>query len=184
MTARLLLLGLLIGLGLSARADEVTICYNYGCAKRATVELRGAQLRKIRWMFHRLPTPAAERTAISMAIGRLETFAGQQTPTFADKGRNENDGEVDGRMDCIDHSTNTTAYLHLLEARGWLKYHRVLEPVKRAPFLVNEHWGARIAEKRSGREFVVDSWFFDNGHSAAIFPLDDWMNGASPDGND
>ena len=179
MISRLLAL-VLVGLTLTARADDVTICYNYGCAKQAVVTLRGAQLHEIRVLFHRLDSPAAEREAIAVAIGQFETFAGQQTPTSADKGGNENDDGVDGRMDCIDHSANTTAYLRLLESRGWLKYHRVLESVKRAPFVVNVHWGARIAEKESGKEYVVDSWFFDNGHPAAIFPLEDWMSGARP----
>jgi hypothetical protein len=181
MTVRLLLLLWLAGSALIARADEVTICYNYGCAAKAVVELRGLQLHQIRALFHRLPDAAAERAAIASAIGMFETFAGQQTPTWADKGGNENDDGVNGRMDCIDHSTNATAYLRLLESEGWLKYHRVLDPVKRAPFLVNIHWAARIAEKQSGREYVVDSWFFDNGHPAAIFPLEDWLDGAKPD---
>jgi hypothetical protein len=145
------------------------------------VKLRGLQLHQVRALFHRLPDAAAERAAIASAIGMFETFAGQQTPTWADKGGNENDDGVNGRMDCIDHSTNTTTYLRLLESEGWLKYHRVLDPVKRAPLLVNIHWAARIAEKRSGREYVVDSWFFDNGHPAAIFPLEDWLDGAKPD---
>lgn len=181
MRLRLLLLLSLAGLGQIGRADDLTICYNYGCAAKAVVKLRGQQLHQIRLLFHRLASPAAERAAIASAIGMFETFAGEQTPTWADKGGNENDDGVDGRMDCIDHSTNTTTYLHLLQSEGWLKYHRVLDPVKRAPYWVNEHWGARISEKQSGREYVVDSWFFDNGHPAAIFPLQDWLNGARPD---
>ena len=179
MTARLLLL-VLLGYAGIARADGVSICYNYGCATRAEVEFRGAQLRQVQALFAHLAGPVEERAAIAKAIGLFETFAGQQTPTWADKGGNENDDGVDGRMDCIDHSTNTTAYLRLLQSRGWLKFHGVLEPAKRAPLLVNDHWGARIAEKQSGMEYVVDSWFFDNGHPAAVFSLEEWMKGARP----
>jgi len=88
---------------------------------------------------------------------------------------------VDGRMDCIDESTNTTSYLRLLESKGWLRFHRVLEPVRRAPLLINDHWAARIVETQTSREFAVDSWFFDNGRPAFVAPLEEWHKGASPE---
>lgn len=166
--------------GLAAQAEEVSICYNYDCAVTAKVDLRGNELRAARRLLLRATDAVEEREAISLAIGLFEVAAGRQTPTWADKGRNVNDDGVDGRMDCIDESANATAYLHLLEGRGWLKYHLVLEPVKRAPLLVNDHWAARIAEKKTGREFAVDSWFFDNGQPAFVVPLDEWLDGAEP----
>src|SRR5574340_181513 len=70
----------------------------------------------------------------------------------------------------------------LLEEKGWLRFHRVLQPARRTPLLVNEHWAAQIMEKSSEQPFVVDSWFFDNGHPATIFTLDDWLSGADPNG--
>lgn len=164
-----------------AHADEVSICYNYGCARHAEIQLRGAHLSRIHLLFSWVGNAEEERQAISLAIGQFQTSAGEQTPTFRDRGRNFPDEGVDGRMDCIDHAHNTSAYLRLLEERGWLRFHQVLEPVKRAPLIFNEHWSARIVEKESGAEFVVDSWFFDNGHPAAIFTLAEWMKGAEPD---
>ncbi|MBZ0105280.1 MAG: hypothetical protein K8H84_06580 [Sulfuricella denitrificans] len=171
---------LLSGLALCAHADEISICYNYGCEMHADILLRGAELSRIQMQFVWTENAAEERQAISRAIGLFQFFAGQQTPTFRDRGRNLPDEGVDGRMDCIDHAHNTSAYLHLMEERGWLRFHRVLEPVKRAPLIFNEHWSAHIAEKESGEEFVVDSWFFDNGHPAAIFTLEEWIKGAEP----
>lgn len=172
---------ILLCFGLTAQADEVTICYNYDCAVTARVNLRAYQLRAARRLLLRATDAVGERQAISLAIGLFEVAAGRQTPTWADKGRNVNDDGVDGRMDCIDESANATAYLHLLEDRGWLRHYLVLEPVKRAPLLVNDHWAARIVEKNTGREFAVDSWFFDNGQPAFVVPLDEWLNGAEPD---
>lgn len=165
----------------SAHADEISICYNYGCARSAEVKLRGPELSRINMLFAWIDGAEGERQAISLAIGLFQFFAGQQTPTFRDRGYNIPDEGVDGRMDCIDHAHNTSAYLRLMEEHGWLRFHRILEPVKRAPLIFNEHWSARIAEKESGTEFVVDSWFFDNGHPAAIFTLEEWMKGAEPD---
>ena len=166
--------------GLAAQADEVSICYNYDCAVTAKVNLQVNELRAARRLLLRATDAVEEREAISLVIGLFEVAAGQQTPTWADKGRNVNDDGVDGRMDCIDESANATAYLHLLEGRGWLKYHRVLEPLKRAPLLVNDHWAARIVEKKTGQVFAVDSWFLDNGQPAFVVPLEEWRNGAEP----
>ena len=108
-------------MSLLAQADQITICYNYGCNTTAQISLRGHQLQQLKQLFKELPNAQAERLAITQAIGLFEQFAGTQTPTRNDKGANENDDGVDGRMDCIDHSHNSTAYLRLLEAHGWLK---------------------------------------------------------------
>lgn len=177
---RVLAGALLLCLCAAAQADEVEICYNYSCAVTARVSLRANELRSARRLLLRADDAEEERQAIALVLGLFETVAGQQTPTWADKGGNINDDAVNGRMDCIDESTNVTTYLRLLESRGWLRYHRVLEPVKRAPMLVNVHWAGRIAEKGNGREFAVDSWFFDNGQPAFVAPLDEWLSGARP----
>lgn len=168
---------------LLAAADQVTICYNYDCAVKAEVIFNGKQLNKVRSLFSDEKNAEAERRAISQAIGLFATFSGEQTPTHNDKGGNAHDDGVDGRMDCLDHSHNTTEYLKLLERHGWLKFHKVLERVMRAPYLVDDHWAGRIVETQTGQEYIVDSWFFDNGHPAAIFTLEDWKHGAEPDEN-
>ena len=167
-------------LSLTAQAAEVSICYNYDCAVTARVNLRWYELRAARRLLLRAADAAEEREAISLAIALFEVAAGRQTPTWADKGGNADDDGVDGRMDCIDESANATVYLRLLESKGWLSHHFVLEPVRRAPLLVNDHWAARIVEKNTGREFAVDSWFFDNGEPAFVAPLDEWRRGAEP----
>lgn len=178
---RLLLAAGLFLLCSAAAADQVGICYNYDCTTRANIIVNGKQLLKIRALFKGVKNAETERKAISLAIGQFETIAGQQTPTHNDKGGNTNDDGVDGRMDCLDHSHNTTEYLKLMEQRGWLKYHKVLERVMRAPYIVNDHWAARIVETKTGQEYIIDSWFFDNGHPAAVFTLEDWKAGATPD---
>lgn len=179
--ARALAILMLSGCCPAAHADEITICYNYGCASQAVVRLENLQLARIKAMFSPATSAGGERSAIARAIGLFETFAGEETPTFRDKGGNAADDGMDGRMDCIDHSRNTTAYLRLLETRGWLKHHKAMEPAKRATLLVNDHWAARIMERQTMEQYIVDSWFFDNGKPAAVFALEDWLNGAAPD---
>jgi hypothetical protein len=102
-------------------------------------------------------------------------------------------------MDCIDHSTTTTRLLRLIEAKGMLRFHHVLDPALRRRFLVFEHYSALIEERKPGvgdcgcdgetledpaAQFVVDTWFFDNGHPAAVMPLARWQAGESPNENE
>lgn len=164
-----------------AAAHQVTICYNYGCAVTATVNIDGNDYIQLNRLFTEIDTAAQERESIRLAMGYMNQIAGAQTPIFNDKGGNsENEDGVNGRMDCIDHSRTTSAYLRFIEVQGWLEFHRVLEPIHRAPLLLNDHWSARIEETASGEQFAVDTWFLDNGEPALIFPVREWLKGAAP----
>jgi len=165
-----------------ARADQVTICYNYGCSAKAPVDYGEAQLDPLRRLLAAAADAAAEREAVSTAIGQMYAIAGEQTPVWRDKGGNFADGGVNGQMDCIDHSTTTAAFLWLLKARGWLRFHEVLEPVERTRFVFAVHWAARMRDLETQRVYAVDSWYFDNGHPAAVLPVEDWFAGKDPDG--
>lgn len=167
--------------GLSAQAEALTICYNYGCYAKAPVNYTDRALFPLRLWLAAADAAAEEREAISLVIGRMYAIAGEQTPIWRDRGGNYADGGENGKMDCIDHSTNTSAFLRLLQARGWLRFHEVLEPVMRRRYLFAEHWTARIRERQTQSVYAVDSWFFDNGHPAAVLPVEDWLAGAGPD---
>lgn len=171
---------LLLGVGLfcmAAGAQElVTVCYNYGCFSSETVSFSEAQLAEIRVSLAGTKDAAEERKALAPVIGHLLGWAGQQSPISADRGGNVEDAEVYGRMDCIDHSTTTNRLLKMLEGRGWLRWHRVAEPVLRSRFLIFDHWSAAIEERASSTRYVVDSWFYDNGRPAVVMPLAEWMN--------
>ncbi|WP_295511086.1 hypothetical protein [Accumulibacter sp.] len=176
--------------------EAVSVCYNYGCPAQAEVIYADEQLAQVQTLLAAARTAADERQALSLAVGWLLGWAGQQTPVSADRGGNTADDGVEGRMDCIDHSTTTTRLLRLLEARGWLRFHRVLEPVSRVRYLFQVHYSAQIEEtgavepvvdsaaevKRANAEveaarYVVDSWFRDNGQPAVVIALQDWFAG-------
>ena len=175
----LLLLGALIP-G-PAHAEQVTICYNYGCYSKAPVDYSEEQLEPLRRLLEAAGDAAAEREAISGVIGRMYAIAGEQSPVWRDKGGNYADGGVNGQMDCIDHSTTTDIFLRLLWARGWIRFHDVLAPLERARFIFAVHWSARIRERETQQAYVVDGWYFDNGHPAAVFAVEDWLAGKDPD---
>ncbi len=167
---------------LPCAAEEVSICFNYGCAERTTVRYSPLQLGQAQAPLAGADSPAAERAALAHAVAWLYFHAGTQSPIWRDRGGNFDDDEArPGRMDCIDHSTNTTAFLRLLERRGWLRFHSVGEPALRGR-LLNDHWAARVVERTSGEEWVVDTWFLDPGLPASVFPLKAWLDGAEPPG--
>ena len=179
-SAAVILLCALAVHGLRAHAEEVTICYNYGCNARAPVNYSEKNLESLHSLLAAAADAKAERAAIALVIGRMYAIAGQQTPVWRDKGGNYADGGENGKMDCIDHSTNTTAFLRLLQAHGWLRYHEVLDRIMRRRYLFADHWAARIRERKTQKIYIVDSWYFDNGRPAAIFTLDDWLAGETP----
>ena len=173
-------LALVLGAG-AAAAEEVAICFDYGCSERSIVRYSPLQLGQIQGQFLDADSPAAERAAIARAVAWLYFYAGMQSPIWRDRGGNfDDDDSQPGRMDCIDHSTNTTTYLRLIERHGWLKFHAVGERVMRGRML-SEHWAARVVERASREEWVIDTWFLDPGLPASVFPLKVWLDGAYPD---
>jgi hypothetical protein len=158
---------------------EVLICYNYSCNRTAHVRPDAGEWQQIIGQFK--PTarsPGEERQMIRRAIAMLEQLAGEQTPTFRDRGRNPIVDEWPGQMDCIDESTNTVRYLELLQARGLLRWHGVLERASRAPFILDQHWAGQIVELQTNNHYAVDSWHLDNGNPPYIQAISDWQRKA------
>jgi len=166
-------------------ADEaVRICYGYGCLAQADIRYTEGQLGEVRQMLLAAVDAESERNTLAEVIGRFYAWGGEQSDIYNDRGGNYADGHLPGKMDCIDHSTSTTRLLRMLETRGYLRWHSVLDPVERGVArLFFVHWTAVIAEKMKGEaaRFAVDSWFVDNGQPAVILPLDEWKKGAGPD---
>ncbi|MHB1375288.1 MAG: hypothetical protein ACYC5W_09090 [Thauera sp.] len=122
---------------------EVRICYNYGCMREALVRIHPATLARVSARLAGAGDAAEERARLADEVGRLYRLAATQTPVGADRSGNFLDQGVDGRMDCIDHSTSTTRLLALLEARGALRFHRVVEPARRTRMIL-QHFSAVI----------------------------------------
>ena len=135
----------LISVPAIAQEARVPLCFNYSCAATEVVVFDERLLAELRTTLSEATDPVSERTALALAVGRLYGAAGTQTPVSADRAGNYLDLGVDGRMDCIDHSTNTTRFLHMIEARGMLRFHHVLEPVRRTRFVL-QHFGAQVEE--------------------------------------
>ena len=165
-----------------AESGAIEVCFNYGCINELPVTFAPEAFSVLLQELAEAKDAEAEREKLARVIGSLYKLAAEQTPIGNDKGGNFADDGVWGKMDCIDHSTTTTRFLRRIEALHGLKWHRVLEPVRRMRFVVLQHFSAAISETDdSSKVYVVDSWFVDNGEAAIILPLEEWMEGAGPD---
>lgn len=160
------------------------VCYDFTCKTEEVVTLSPSHWQSVLDLFDDpVATPHEERLIIQRAIGRMEQLAGFHTPTHRDLARNYTGednrlAELPGQMDCVDESINTTTYLELFEERGLLTHHRVVERAYRRA-LLNQHWAGQVEEFESGRRYVIDSWFFDNGEVPYVLTSEEW-NDISP----
>jgi hypothetical protein len=163
-----------------AHAEPLQLCYDYGCAKQLEMEISGEARDWLAGLFDDLHDATIERSQIQHAVQALYLLAAQDSPLWHDKGADRFDNDADGRMDCIDHSHNDSAFLHYLAAQGWLHFHRVDAIVRRTRYLVAQHFASHIIEQDTGQEWVVDSWFNSFGEPPVVVPLALWKEGFSP----
>jgi hypothetical protein len=178
--------GVLLALaGMAGAQERVLLCYDYGCKTQEEVSYGPMQLEPVRAALLRAQDAQEEREILAVEVGRLYRWAGTRTPIHADRAGDLADGEVEGRMDCIDHATSTSELLRMIERRGWLRFHRVLPQVRRAR-LIFQHFSAVVAELGAEdpevlpARYVIDSWFVEHGEPAVVLPLTEWLDGGGP----
>jgi len=158
------------------------VCHDMGCEKLASVTLGAQRWSELSRIFQRVAISAKdERQQVAQAIARFETLVGPLAGTSTDEARNDGAGHPDSELDCISETVNTTTYLLLFEQQGWLRWHRVGEPVHRGfMHMQMPHNTAVLIEKKSGAEYVIDSWFHANGELPEVVSVAEWMAGYDP----
>jgi hypothetical protein len=166
----------------AATPEHFSVCQAYSCSDITTHALDAAQLQSLSELLDKPPPDAAsERARLATAIAAMERWVGARTGTDRDLGGTFPGLGKPGQMDCIDESTNTTSYLTLFAARGWLRYHQVTARRTRGfPPFAWPHTTAVIIETDTGRRYAVDSWFLANGQAPFIVPLELWQSGWKP----
>lgn len=159
-----------------------SVCHAHGCTLVSQVGFSEEQWSGIAAILAAPAVdPAGERELIAQAIAAFEKTVGPMTGTDQDKGGNASAPRWEGRMDCIDESTNTTTYLRMLARAGLLKWHAVEARSTRGFFIFGwPHTTAVIRDVREGARWAVDSFYFDNGYPPVIVPLELWKTGWRP----
>lgn len=176
-----LIVGLLLGFQTAWATDYLNVCHLYRCKASTQIKVEHDTRQQIGALFEQVHDAAAERLAVKQAVLAMYLNAGRQSPIYQDKGGNFRDGSAVGRMDCADHSTNTTLFLNYFAAQGWLKFHRVGQPVYRLPHIIDLHYAALLEDIATGEGWVVDSWFKDFGQAPEVVPLAVWKKGWKPE---
>lgn len=129
------------------REAYIEFCFNYGCEDTALVRFEADAVARAGELFAAVETPAEERTAIARAIVLFYGIAGEQTPISADLAGNKQDEDVNGRMDCIDHTRAISRLLALFEKRGWLRHHTIVEEPVHRRFFIFDHIAPALDER-------------------------------------
>ncbi|MBE9527084.1 MAG: hypothetical protein IME94_08945 [Proteobacteria bacterium] len=165
--------------------NHFSMCHAQGCKEVEQLSLSKTEWQQIAQYFNPPAESAdAERIKIAHAIAKFEQIVGIKTDTTHDKaGLFEHMGSY-GQLDCIDESTNTTTYLHILQKQSLLKWHEPMDHVTRGFFIFGwPHSSAAMKEINTPQknEYAVDSWFEDNGKPPHIILLSTWRSGWEPE---
>jgi hypothetical protein len=160
---------------------SVVVCHGFGCRFRTMIGLSAgdrAKLTQIMASGH--ASAEAERKAVAQAVAWFERRVAPEAGTATAKAYAT--GLVDAKpsqFDCIDSSTNTTATLLVLTELDLFRYHRLIAPVSRSPFLGLGviHTTAVLVEINGGKEWAIDSWVRNDGQEPDVLPLKTWYAG-------
>ncbi|MEW9805278.1 hypothetical protein [Mesorhizobium marinum] len=157
-------------------SKAISVCHGYGCSFRSKLVLGPGDYSRIQAIMRAgARSPAAERAALKRAVQYFEERSAQVIGVRDNPKAAFGAARIKGQMDCIDESSNTTAFLHYLAGRGFLKFHKVGSKVSRGFFLDGRypHWTAIVIDPR-GVRWVVDSWYAPTGGAPDIFPYEEW----------
>ncbi len=174
---------LLVPMATSWSAEKATgvsfdVCHGFGCSVQTTVQVSAGEWGSVVALFG-AANPKEERDQIKHALARMEYLAGLYSPISRDVAGNlplSSKGTKEdrlGQLDCVDEAVNATRFLALFQHAGLLRFHRVLRAAYRRT-LFNQHWAAHVEEIPSGRRFVFDTWFYDNGQPPVLVSSERW----------
>ena len=164
---------------------SLTVCYDSSCAgersmlfTREDMAVVQAQLETCE-LATQTNNPKNRDVALQrlrIGVWQMELLAKKYFPPLGnDLPANDQEFGVEGRTDCVDNTTNTTTFLHILSELGWLPGWSVISPAVRKPWHINRvHWTA-VVKNGTGERWSVDSWYRRHGHLPFVMPLVNWQ---------
>ena len=168
----------------SASPKDFVLCHGFGCSEKTRVRLTdGEWKRVIAPLKKKSKNAEAERNALAKSVGLMEQIVTKAANMRPDQGEAHTFEKDQDQMDCLDEAINTTHYLEFIAAANLLKFHRAHDPVHRGYFVngVYPHNSGAVEELTTGRVYVIDSYYFESGHTASVVPLDVWLNNWRPE---
>jgi hypothetical protein len=164
------------------RGNTVYVCHAYGCRLQTPFRFTDADVAALRALMAKTraaDTPHEERRAVAYAIGWMERRTGDVIGTSADRPGMDFAASGDPtQQDCVDEATNTTSYLLVLQANGFLRHHTVGTPFSKENPLRGvagwPHWTAVLKENASPQRWAVDGWIYANGENPAVVEVEKW----------
>ena len=154
------------------------VCYNWSCSAQKSVTFTASEIQGVKDFVAQCTGASLQDRIQRLRVGiwQMELVAQRHIPDLAnDREINEFDKNVDGRLDCVDSSSNTTTYLQVLQDLGQLPGWTVTKPVVRNVMdFYGVHWTAVVTDQASGKDWSVDSWFRPHGHLPFVMPVADW----------
>lgn len=179
------------GVSFGGGLQNISVCNGFGCKYKDIASISEDEWDQIKAFFDPPATsPAEERQQIRKAAGWFEVIMGHHTPIYLDKpgddypgrmGTGQNRTGIDynadtvGQQDCVDDSLNMTTYLTLMEKAGLFKYYRVIGRARRKS-AVDQHFAGQIENIKTGKRWVVDSWFYGYGNLPVVQPTKEWSD--------
>lgn len=158
--------------------NRIVACHGYGCSRRTLVAVDASWLNRAHTLLRSgRSSPAAERRAIGNVVRLYTAYLARSFGGAPDRpGSPPSMSGVNGQMDCVDETANTTSLLLILQEQGLLVHHQVRRPRSRGLFFDGRypHTTAVVAEKQTGREWAVDPWRKAPGQEPDILPLAQW----------
>ena len=155
------------------------ICFNWSCSHRQIMTFTHDDVALLKRSLASCSGESLRDRLQRVRIGvwQMELLAQKYQPLLGnDLAINDFETGLDGRMDCVDNSSNTTTYLSILRDIGELNGWTVSTPrVRNRVSLTAVHWTAVIVDTESGTPWSVDSWYRPNGHLPMVMPLQSWM---------
>lgn len=124
-----------------------------------------------------------ERERIAHAIANMEQVVGEKSGTYRDKAGATIRGHGFYQLDCIDETANTNKYLKFFKGQNLIRFHDISGPARRGTFIDGAwpHNTAVVTQTSNGQSYAIDSWFHENGKPPTIIPLDEWLEGWTPE---
>ena len=163
--------------------NNFNVCHGYSCQFQTPVTFSDKEWSDLlKPLKSTSKTSEEERKKLAKVIGNIEKLSGKKAGTNIDLAEASGTRENDFQMDCIDETVNISLQMRFIEEFDVLKFNEYERTVHRG-YLIDGAWphnAIAIRDIKTGKSYVLDSFYKANGEPPYIVPLQKWLNGWRP----